>query len=160
MPSAPDILIEAMSEADLEQVIALGQATPELHDGDAPDFFSRETLAAWLASPHDPLLVARRGSRVEGFAIASFHPLARIGYLYDLALRPECRGQGLGSALVAALMERFAAAGAVEIWCLVHEDNAAAGRLFESFGLRRGRRFDIHVWLARDGDIGAPASRD
>ena len=148
-PDLPGRVITPMSEADLEDVIGLALQTPEIQDqaGEA-EFFSKATLAAWLTSPTDPLFVAHDEEGLAGFVIASFHPLARIGYVYDLVVAPRARGHGTGPALVQAVMQRFAEQQAREIWCLVHEHNPAASRLFQRFGLQKGRRFDLHIWLA------------
>lgn len=143
--------LETMQAQDLAQVVELGLLTPEIQDSAQPDFFSLETLRDWLKSPTDPLYVARQAEQVKGFVIGSFHPLARIGYIYDLVIAPEARGLGLGSALLYLALERFQQQAAREIWCLVHEQNQLASQLFERYGLKKGRRFDLHIWLAAKG---------
>ncbi|HEY9840775.1 MAG TPA: GNAT family N-acetyltransferase [Candidatus Obscuribacterales bacterium] len=153
-----EIDIQPMGPADLAAVIALGLSTPEIQDqAERPGFFSLDTLERWIASPCDPLYVARCAGSFAGFIIASFHPLARIGYLYDLAVIDEYRGQGVGKALLEAALKRLQTQQASEIWCLVHQHNPAASRLFQHYGLQRGRRFDLHIWLA---DAGTNGSRD
>lgn len=54
--------------------------------------------------------------------------------LMDILLLPECRGQGLGTALIAALLEQAAAAGR-EVSLQVEKGNPAAG-LYRRLGFR------------------------
>lgn len=55
--------------------------------------------------------------------------------LHGLRVAPEHRRSGLGTALVAALLEAGAERGASSVWLHVETDNAAAYALYERLGL-------------------------
>ena len=56
--------------------------------------------------------------------------------LFDLVIRPEFRGRGLGRALTGALMAWGFAGGATTAWLQVFDGNLVARRLYESMGFR------------------------
>ncbi len=62
----------------------------------------------------------------------------RRGGLVDVAVHPDARGQGVGTALAAAAMP---AGRKVEAWS--HADHPAAARIAERFGLARERELKI-----------------
>jgi len=78
----------------------------------------------WVASraPHGPL---------EGFALLH-------GETLDLAVHPDARRSGLGTALAAAAL---AEAGKVEAWS--HGDHPAAARIAKRFSIERARELRI-----------------
>lgn len=77
------------------------------------------------------LWLARRGGEPAGFA------LLHQGAL-DLAVHPEARGDGMGTALAEAAL---AGVDHVEAWS--HADDPAAGRIAERFGVPRERELLI-----------------
>jgi GNAT superfamily N-acetyltransferase len=60
--------------------------------------------------------------------------------LEDLFVRDRSRGQGLGRALVAAVLERARARGCAPVEVDTNERNAPALALYESFGFRASTR--------------------
>jgi GNAT superfamily N-acetyltransferase len=59
-------------------------------------------------------------------------------YLQDLFTVPEARGQGAGRALIEAVYDRAAVAGASRIYWLTHETNATARGLYDTLADRTG----------------------
>ncbi len=83
-------------------------------------------------------------SREEGFA------LARItldeAELLTLAVRPEARGKGIGTALLEAVQDAARDAGAARMFLEVAETNAVARRLYDRAGYRGiGRRPGYYI---------------
>ena len=76
----------------------------------------------WLAADAD---------RTTGFALLH-------GEILDLAVHPDSRGQGVGTALAAAALADLAK---VEAWS--HADHPAAARIAERFGIERERELKI-----------------
>lgn len=72
--------------------------------------------------------------RVAGFCI--FWVVFDEVHLNNLAVRPEARGMGLGRALLRAALEDAASRGGTRATLEVRRSNAAALRLYESFGFR------------------------
>lgn len=77
----------------------------------------------WLATGDD--------GQVGGFALLH-------GQILDLAVHPDARGRGLGTALAAAAL---AATDRVEAWS--HADHPAAGRIAARFGIPKERELRI-----------------
>jgi ribosomal protein S18 acetylase RimI-like enzyme len=90
--------------------------------------------------------IARRGSAVVGYAITGRQ--GRSGYLQRLAVDPEYRGAGIGSALVMDGIHWLAAWRAVTVVVNTQESNAAALRLYESLGFKR-KPDGLTVWSTR-----------
>jgi len=62
---------------------------------------------------------------------------ARQGEVWDLVVKPEARGRGIGRRLMEAVFQGLKARGAQEVKLHVAVDNAAAIRLYERLGMRR-----------------------
>ena len=59
------------------------------------------------------------------------------GYITNVAVSPDCRRQGIGRALVAALKARAAQAGLAFVTLEARASNAPAIALYEGAGFRR-----------------------
>jgi GNAT superfamily N-acetyltransferase len=59
-------------------------------------------------------------------------------YLQDLFTLPECRGRGVGRALIEAVYGRARAAGAARVYWQTHETNATAMRLYDDVATKSG----------------------
>ncbi|MDT8999128.1 GNAT family N-acetyltransferase [Paucibacter sp. APW11] len=92
-------------------------------------------------------LVADVNGQVQGLAHYLFHASSwsdSVCYLQDLFVAEPARGRGLAAALIAAVGERAAAAGAARCYWLTHRDNARARALYDRVGEHRGFvRYDL-----------------
>ncbi|MFJ4167724.1 GNAT family N-acetyltransferase [Microbacterium sp. NPDC089698] len=102
-----------------------------------PEEITESTWARFL-DPAEPVfaMVADDGERILGLVHYLFHrSTILIGptcYLQDLFTVPEARGRGVGRALIEAVYERAADAGAERVYWHTHETNATARRLYDS----------------------------
>ena len=75
--------------------------------------------------------------RPQGFAIHQHHPstwvLGDDGYLEDLFVASEARGQGLGRALIEDLVAIARRSGWRRLYWLTEIENATARRLYDQF---------------------------
>lgn len=86
-----------------------------------------------------PFLVATVGRGVEGYVVAR-HAAAE-GEILNLGVERGRRGQGIGRALVGAVLRDLRARGAAAVYLEVRESNAAARHLYDGLGfLEVGRR--------------------
>jgi len=137
--------VRAMTLADYEGVAALlaGTAGVRLRGAD-----SRAGIAKYLARNPGHSFVAEEGGRVVGCLLGGHD--GRRGYLYHLAVAPEARRRGTGSALVARTLDALRAAGIEKVHADVLPENEAG----LAFWLRRGwqRRDDIlrMSWVSPD----------
>jgi ribosomal protein S18 acetylase RimI-like enzyme len=90
--------------------------------------------------------VARRGGSIVGYAITGRQ--GRAGYLQRLAVDPDNRVRGIGTALVMDGVHWLALWRAVSVVVNTQESNAAALSLYESLGFRR-KPDGLTVWSTR-----------
>ena len=76
--------------------------------------------------------------RLDGECVAVGMGFPKAGWLgvFGMQTRDECRGRGIGSALVASLVDWGRRNGIFGMYLQVEEDNPAARRLYERLGFR------------------------
>ena len=120
----------------------LGAADISVLDNVAPNVFDgaiRPELAAeFLADPRHHLAVAvTEAGQVVGMASAVHyvHPdkLPQL-FINEVGVAPAFHRQGIGKALMAALLERARELGCTEAWVATEPDNWAAQALYTSSG--------------------------
>ena len=82
--------------------------------------------------------------------------------LNHLQVRDHCRGQGVGSALIAAAEDRASQAGRTQIAVGVAEDNPDAQRLYRRLGYRLTGIIDVseYDWITAEGAVRDETERD
>lgn len=95
----------------------------------------------WLLSrnPRHPVIVALRDERLQGWAALNpFNPREAYRFVADLSIyvAREARGTGVGSALMADLIERARAFEYHKIVLATFPHSTAALRLYDRFGFR------------------------
>ena len=93
-------------------------------------------IAAALACPTATILAARDRDRVVGTVMAGYD--GHRGWLYYVAVADECRGAGLGRALVEAAEHWLAAQGARVIRLMVRAENDAVAGFYQALGYEDG----------------------
>lgn len=124
--------------------------------GDEPNYTARKPGAGYLqsllASESFIALAAMQGEHIVGglaaYELRKFEQERSELYIYDLAVRAECRRTGIATGLIEALQRIAAARGAYVI--LVQSDmqaeDAAAIALYSKLGVREEvLHFDIAV---------------
>jgi len=153
------VLIEDASAGDFEQVLAIyneviRNTTAVYSDTEFDAVNGRNWFDTKLSSGF-PLVVARDGAGVAGFgAFAAFRawPCYRHSVEHSVHVRSDCRGQGIGRALLQELMLRAGAMRKHVMVAGIDAENAASIRLHESMGFSRAGRlhevgFKFDRWL-------------
>lgn len=153
------VTVRDASEADIAAIVAITNdaiLTTTAHWNLRP--VTAEERLAWMAERRAggfPVLVAERAGEVAGFAsFAQFRPFE--GYAqtveHGLYVAREVQRQGIGSALLGALVDRARARGAHVMVAGIEARNEASLALHARFGFVRvglmpevGRKFDR--WL-------------
>ncbi len=89
------------------------------------------------------VLVAADGERVVGFVTTRVDGESRIGWIPNLAVRPEYQGQGLGRRLLEAALDYLRAQGMECVRIETLAQNQIGMRLYPSLGFREVAR-QIH----------------
>lgn len=93
-------------------------------------------VAAFIADGRMTYLLG--GDGPDGFAQVSFKPSIwadePVGYLEELYVAPDMRGQGIGRAIMNAVLELAHERGAAGMEVVTGEDDTAARGLYESLG--------------------------
>jgi ribosomal protein S18 acetylase RimI-like enzyme len=140
-----DISVEVMQEADLDEVIALGLATPELHvQAEEAIYYSKENLLGFIKSPHDIYLVAKVNNNFAGYRLATFNPYLKEAYLIDMVVRPEYRGLGIASKLYNKTFEMLDERDCEWAWALVKESNTKMMEVMKKKGFTKGSTFKFY----------------
>jgi len=127
---------------DYEAVAQLWQrAGPGVHLGrsDTPQEIQKK-----LQRDADLFLVAEVDGQVVGSVIGGFD--GRRGLIYHLAVAPEYRQQGLGSALMDEVERRLKAKGCLRAYLLVTPENVSA---LDFYSRRGWELLPLHV-MAKD----------
>lgn len=100
-----------------------------------PEILTRRVLA-FIENGQMTYLLG--GAGPDGFAQVSFRPTiwadAPVGYLEEFYVMPRRRGQGIGRALMTAVLDLAHARGAAGVEVVTGETDTAARGLYESFG--------------------------
>ena len=136
---------------------------------DAETWAERGALyAELLAKPDTVLLLARVDGALAGYALSHVLDLdetwipdtwrtgARIVELESLAVRPDARGAGIGSALLDAIEREWEALGVDDAIVGAVAGNAGAIRLYERRGYRPTWLY-LSRFAGRDGGAGPPS---
>lgn len=128
-----DAKIRAFQHEDIEAATEILLKSP----GAAP--WSRASHEKVISDPSVLGLVCESNSRVTAFIIA--RQIADEAEVLNLAVAPNWRHAGLGSALLAAALEEFRRRDAMRVFLEVRESNSNAIAFYEKHGfLPAGRR--------------------
>ncbi len=129
--SEPAIRVRDAELADLDAIMALETAT---FPGDA---WSRDLMAAELASPHTMYVVVESGDEIVAYAGLSAPAGAGQGDIQTIAVDPTHRRLGIGTVLMRELLGAARARGASEVFLEVRADNPGAEELYRRHGFAR-----------------------
>ncbi|RJQ11457.1 MAG: GNAT family N-acetyltransferase [Bacillota bacterium] len=137
-----DFLIEPFRPSDIPEALELWRQVPGvgLGRGDTPPL-----LRVFLRWNEATSFVARFDGRMVGAVLGGWD--GRRGYIHHLAVRPDCQGRGLGTALLDKTLASLGSLGALKVHMFVHVNNAKAIEFYRRNG-----------WVWRD-DLGM-MSRD
>ncbi|MEJ3404405.1 ribosomal protein S18-alanine N-acetyltransferase [Rathayibacter sp. YIM 133350] len=119
--------------SDLDAIMAIETSTF------TTDAWSREAMLSDLESPHTYYLVVvvvdvDVPAAVVGYAGLLAPEAAGEGDVQTIAVHPSARGEGLGRALMLALIDEARRRGAEHVFLEVRADNPVARALYESLG--------------------------
>lgn len=112
--------------------------------------WSEEDFASSLADPSRMFFVACEGARFLG--CGGLQKSFEQGDILTVGVDPDCRRGGVGSALLAAMLEAFRQEGGQTLFLEVRASNTPARRLYEKFGFSQiGVRRNYYQQPQEDG---------
>ncbi len=124
-------VIAVARDGDAAGVVALWQACGLTRPWNDPD----ADFARALGGATSTILVARQGDLPIGSVMVGHD--GHRGWIYYLAVRPDLRGQGIGTALFDAAEQWLRTRAVPKIQLMVRFDNAAAMAFYDRIGLER-----------------------
>lgn len=141
-PGQDQCSVEHPKLEDIDAVLRLAMQADEIRTGnEGPNFWGQRTLDQWRLSELGVFVVARLNSEVVGFALASYNPLTRDGYLNVLVVDNRSRRTGIGNELLAAVERQLVSRGCNHIFGMIKPSNAAMLALVAARGYMRGDEF-------------------
>ena len=122
--------IRRMTMDDYDRIYALWMSCKNMGFNDKDD--SREGIGKYLRRNPDTCFVAEQDGEIVG-VILSGHD-GRRGFIHHLAVREDCRRQGIGEQLVARGLEALKAEGINKAALLVFRRNEAGNAFWEKQG--------------------------
>ncbi len=123
-----EVIIRDADLGDLDAIMRLEIETF------ATDAWSREVMAAELASPNTLYLAAVSGDELVGYAGLSAPAGSEQADIQTIAVDPTHRRLGIGRVLLRQLLGLAQSRGAVDVLLEVRADNPGAQRLYELNG--------------------------
>jgi hypothetical protein len=124
--------------ADEGEVAALWN---EVLPDSAPHNEPRGSIRRKLAFDRDLFFVAVEGGGVVGTAMGGYD--GHRGWLYSVAVSPQCRGRGIGSALVRQVEAALKRRGCLKINLQVVTANAGVVDFYEKLGFKVEERISM-----------------
>ena len=110
-------------------------------------------IAAALNCPTATILAAHDAAgALTGTAMAGYD--GHRGWIYYVAVDPDCRKRGLGRVIMAAAEDWLRQAGIAKLQLLVRRENAQANAFYQSLGFEESTSVMFQKWL--DGRAPTP----
>jgi ribosomal protein S18 acetylase RimI-like enzyme len=130
------ITIEQANEVTLELLGAMLSLVPQLTSSNPPP--TPDELDALLCSEASRLFIARDAAtgNIVGMATLVVYrvPTGLRGYIEDVVVDEQARGQGIGEALTRACLDAAQKAGVPQVGLTSHPGRIAANALYQKMG--------------------------
>lgn len=162
-----DVQIRPAQLGDFEAIRVLENLDFSVHAQARPDYFregqpdySREEFGELLSKPCPIALVAEKNGEIVGlcFGFVTDHPgdsfckPRRFALIQDLVTLPQCRGQGIATALLTRARQLAVQAGAVSMELCVWAFNETARSFYEKMGMQvQYSRMEMDLTNNKDG---------
>ena len=140
--TSPGLALGAATKIDLPALVELLGVLFAQEADFVPDAAKqRRALEAILADPRiGRIYVAREGKRVVGM-VSTLYTIStaeggKAAWLEDMVVQPDCRGRGVGAALLAHAVVGARDEGCMRITLLSDEDNAMAHGVYAAEGFQ------------------------
>ena len=145
MTTTSPVTIRSVASDDFEQWLLLWQGCNATRDGPRP-ITAEVTETTWWRILDDGAPVHCRVAEIRGQLVGTAHfifhhstkTISPICYLQDLYVSETARRQGVGRALVLAIVSHARSAHSARVYWQTHETNEFAQRLYAGIAERTG----------------------
>lgn len=153
--------IRPPGDADLDELITLLIAQLREHSNELPDHALARAAAGMMRRPQrGQFLIARHAGELVGFAALSYlwtlERGGRAGWLDELYVVPQRRGQGIGRELLAAALAAARTVGALAVDLEIEIGHERAASLYERAGFSALPRTRMAIELDRPSSTPSP----
>jgi ribosomal protein S18 acetylase RimI-like enzyme len=138
---SPALAIAAIGDAEVADVIALWQACGLTRPWNDP----ADDIALARKGPNATVLIGRDGSTIVATVLVGHD--GHRGWVYYVAVDPDCRHRGYGRAIMAAAEEWLRGRGIEKLQLLVRPDNDQVQTFYQSLGYAEQERIIYAKWL-------------
>jgi GNAT superfamily N-acetyltransferase len=136
---AEGVEIRPARSEEIEEMLPLIRAYCEFYETEPNDEGIRRMFGTLITDPSQgAVFIARAGGKAVGFATLDWKwsslKGARIGYLEDLFVDPEARGNGIADALIEVCADRCRELGMPAMEWLTAPDNHRAQKVYNRTG--------------------------
>jgi ribosomal protein S18 acetylase RimI-like enzyme len=139
--SLPPLSVAAIEDADIANVIALWQRCGLTRPWNDPT----ADIALARKGPNATVLVGRDGSNLVASVLVGHD--GHRGWVYYVAVDPECRHRGYGRLIMAAAEDWLRTRGLEKLQLMVRGDNAEVQTFYQSLGYLEQQRVVFAKWL-------------
>lgn len=137
--------IREATVTDVPAIHRLGENVDEFRTSDqAPNFWPEVILLNSIGKEDVYFFVAISGTEIAGFIIANVNISLSKVLIENIFVKPDFRGQGIGSALVKKIVEVAKQDNRQFISVLTPPDDIAAIKTYKAAGFSKGETF---LWL-------------
>ena len=135
------LTIDAITEADVEPVVALWQRCGLTRPWNDP----ASDIALARRRDNSTVLIGRDGNTIVATAMVGHD--GHRGWVYYVAVDPERQGKGLGRTIMSAVENWLREAGIAKLQLLVRRENAKASAFYQTLGYAESTSVMLAKWL-------------
>lgn len=144
------LAIDAINDADVENVVALWQRCGLTRPWNDP----HADIALARRRDNSAILIGRDGGALVATVMVGHD--GHRGWVYYVAVDPDCQKRGFGRVIMAAAEDWLRAAGILKLQLLVRRGNAPASAFYQSLGFEESASVMFQKWL--DGRETTPSN--
>lgn len=144
------LTMDTIMDADIEPVVALWQRCGLTRPWNDP----RADIALARRRDNSTILIGRNGHAIVASVMVGHD--GHRGWVYYVAVDPNCRKSGFGRHIMAAAEDWLRQAGILKLQLLVRRGNEQANAFYQSLGFEESTSVMFQKWL--DGRATTPSN--
>jgi ribosomal protein S18 acetylase RimI-like enzyme len=135
------LIIATIEDGDIADIVALWQRCDLTRPWNDP----AADIALARKEPNATVLVGRDGDNIVASALVGHD--GHRGWVYYVAVDPDCRGKGHGRTIMNAAEDWLRARGIEKLQLMVRPDNTRVQAFYQALGYGEQQRLILAKWL-------------